>query len=55
MASAVAASYPGSGDRVIPITPENWETITDAMAETTITGTASAVHLEGWAIRAGLP
>jgi penicillin-binding protein 2 len=43
----ILASYPGSGDRVIPITPANWETITDAMAATTTTGTASAVHLEG--------
>src|SRR5580698_10024406 len=34
----VLATYPGSGDRVIPITPANWETITDAMAATTTTG-----------------
>jgi penicillin-binding protein 2 len=47
MSSAIAATYPGSGDRVIPITPENWETITDAMAATTVTGTAAAAHLEG--------
>jgi len=40
-------NYPGSGDRVIPITPANWETITDAMAATTTTGTAHAVHMEG--------
>jgi penicillin-binding protein 2 len=49
-ASAVASSYPGSGDRVIPITPQNWQTITDAMAATTTPGTggtAAAVHLEG--------
>jgi penicillin-binding protein 2 len=45
--SAIAASYPGSGDKTVPLSPENWQTITDAMAETTITGTASAVHLEG--------
>jgi penicillin-binding protein 2 len=43
----ILATYPGSGDRVIPITPANWETITDAMAATTTTGTAAAVHLEG--------
>ena len=43
----ILASYPGSGDRVIPITPANWETITDAMAATTTTGTAAAVHLSG--------
>ena len=47
MASALAATYPGSGDRTIPISTENWETITDAMAETTLTGTAAAAHLEG--------
>jgi penicillin-binding protein 2 len=45
--SAMAATFPGSGDRVVPITPENWETITDAMAATTVTGTAAAAHLEG--------
>src|SRR5271155_1660696 len=43
----ILASYPGSGDRVIPIPPANWETITDAMAATTTTGTAAAVHLAG--------
>jgi penicillin-binding protein 2 len=48
MASALTASFPGSGDRVIPITPENWETITDAMAEALGPGgTAGAAHLEG--------
>jgi penicillin-binding protein 2 len=43
----ILTNYPGSGDRVIPITPANWETITDAMAATTTTGTAAAVHMEG--------
>ena len=48
MASAIAATFPGSGDRVIPIAPENWDTITDAMAATLGPGgTAGAVHLEG--------
>jgi penicillin-binding protein 2 len=48
MASAIAASYPGSGDRTIPLTDENWETITDAMAATLGPGgTAGAVHLQG--------
>ena len=48
MASAIESTYPGSGDRVVPITPENWETITDAMAATLGPGgTAGAVHLEG--------
>jgi penicillin-binding protein 2 len=47
MLQTLHETYPGSGDRVIPITPANWETITDAMAATTTTGTAAAVHLEG--------
>ena len=47
MQSAIVASYPGSGDQTIPLTPDNWETITDAMAATTVTGTAAAAHLEG--------
>jgi penicillin-binding protein 2 len=50
MASAIAENYPGSGDRVVPITPENWETITDAMAQTMLPGgydTGAAVRLEG--------
>jgi penicillin-binding protein 2 len=47
MQSAIVASYPGSGDLTVPITPDNWETITDAMAQTMLTGTGAAVHLEG--------
>ena len=43
----VSENYPGSGDKTIPITTANWETITDAMAQTMINGTAAAVHLEG--------
>jgi penicillin-binding protein 2 len=44
---AVHETFPGSGDQTIPLTPENWEIITDAMAATTTTGTAAASHLEG--------
>jgi penicillin-binding protein 2 len=48
MESAILESYPGSGNRTIPLSPENWETITDAMAATLGPGgTAGAVHLEG--------
>jgi penicillin-binding protein 2 len=47
LASAMTENYPGSGDRVVPITTENWETISDAMAQTMLTGTAAASHLEG--------
>ena len=31
----------------VPIDPENWETITDAMADVTKIGTAAAAHLDG--------
>jgi penicillin-binding protein 2 len=50
MGSAIAASYSGSGDRTIPLSPQNWETITDAMAQTMLPGgydTGAAVRLEG--------
>ncbi len=50
MASAIDATYPGSGDSTIPIAPDNWETITDAMAQTMLPGgfdTGAAVRLEG--------
>ncbi len=39
--------YPGSGEKTVALTTENWQTITDAMAETTISGTAGQAHLEG--------
>ncbi len=46
---AVGASFPGAGDKRIPLSAENWETITDAMANVTSSpgGTAYAAHLEG--------
>jgi penicillin-binding protein 2 len=44
---SVLENYPGSGDKTVPVSPANWETITDAMASTTTNGTAAAVHLEG--------
>ena len=50
MGSAIAATYPGSGDQTIPLTPQNWQTITDAMAQTMLPGgfdTGAAVRLEG--------
>ncbi len=42
-------SFPGSGDRTIPISPENWQILTDAMANVTSSpiGTAYAARLEG--------
>ena len=46
---AVHETYPGSGDTSIPLTPENWQLITDAMANVTSSpiGTAYAAHLDG--------
>ena len=44
---AVHETFSGTGDVTVPITPETWQIVTDAMAETTRTGTAAASHLEG--------
>jgi penicillin-binding protein 2 len=46
-AEAVAETFPGSGDKTVPMRTENWQLITEAMAQTTLTGTAAAAHLEG--------
>ncbi len=43
-------SFPGSGDAYVPIDPDNWEIITDGMADVTEPGlfhTAGSAHLEG--------
>lgn len=46
--SAVQSTYPGSGEKTVPLTPENWQIITDDMAGVTgPIGTAAAAHLEG--------
>ena len=46
--SAVQSTYPGSGEKTIPLTPENWQIITDDMAGVTgPIGTAASAHLEG--------
>ena len=49
MASAVRDTFPGSGDKTIPLSAENWQTITDGMYAVTSSpiGTAYAAHLEG--------
>jgi penicillin-binding protein 2 len=49
MLQAIHESFPGSGDTTIPLTTENWQLITDAMANVTSSpiGTAYAAHLEG--------
>jgi penicillin-binding protein 2 len=46
--SAILSTYPGSGAKTIPMTPENWQLITDDMANVVgPIGTAAAAHLEG--------
>lgn len=43
-------SFPGSGDKEVPLQPDTWMTITDGMAAATTPGlyhTAEAAHLEG--------
>src|SRR6202789_963370 len=46
--AAVGQSYPGSGVARIPLTPDNWEIITDDMANVlSPIGTAAAAHLDG--------
>ena len=41
-------TYPGSGEKTIPLTAANWETITDGMSAVLgPSGTAAAAHLEG--------
>jgi penicillin-binding protein 2 len=46
--AAIRSTYPGSGDKTVPISPENWDTITDGMAAVTgPMGTAASAHLEG--------
>ena len=44
---AIRENFPGSGEKTVPLTTENWQIITDAMAATTTIGTAAASHLEG--------
>src|ERR1700729_999727 len=41
---AVHETFPGSGDKTIPLTADNWQTITDGMAAVTTTGTAAVAH-----------
>src|SRR5271156_5649049 len=49
MLDAIHESYPGSGNATIPLSPENWQIITDAMANVTSSpiGTAYIAHLDG--------
>jgi penicillin-binding protein 2 len=46
--TAIQSTYPGSGNKTIPLTTENWQIITDDLANVTgPSGTAAAAHLEG--------
>jgi len=49
MLEAVYETFPGAADKTVPISPDNWQIITDAMANTTNSpiGTAYAAHLDG--------
>ncbi|HUA91083.1 MAG TPA: penicillin-binding protein 2 [Terracidiphilus sp.] len=47
---ALLDSFPGSGDRTVPLNADTWMTITDGMAAATTPGlyhTAEAAHLDG--------
>jgi penicillin-binding protein 2 len=44
---AIHETFPGSGDKTVPLTAANWQLITDAMAATTTSGTAAPAHMEG--------
>ncbi len=43
--SAILENFPGAGDKTIQLSAANWQLVTDAMAQTTINGTAAAVHM----------
>jgi penicillin-binding protein 2 len=44
---AILDSFPGSGEKTVPLDTGSWMTITDGMAAATTTGTAAASHIEG--------
>jgi penicillin-binding protein 2 len=47
MRQAYLETFPGSGEKTVPMRAESWQIISDAMAETMNTGTASMAHLDG--------
>ena len=49
MLQTIHENFPGSGDTTIPLSTENWQIITDAMANVTSSpiGTAYIAHLDG--------
>jgi penicillin-binding protein 2 len=44
---ALIDSFPGSGDRDVPLGDDAWMTVTEGMAAATTSGTAAAAHLDG--------
>jgi penicillin-binding protein 2 len=44
---AIIDTFPGSGEKNVPLNPDTWMTITDGMAAATTTGTAAGAHIEG--------
>lgn len=45
---AIHENFPGSGNKTVPLTTENWQLITDAMSAVVgPSGTAAVAHLEG--------
>jgi penicillin-binding protein 2 len=44
---AILDSFPGSGEKNVPISSDTWMTVTEGMAAATTSGTAAAAHLEG--------
>jgi penicillin-binding protein 2 len=44
---ALLDSFPGSGEKNVPLNADTWTIITDGMAAATTTGTAAGSHLEG--------
>jgi len=45
--TAIQSTYPGAGNKTIPLTTDNWQIITDDLAGVTTFGTAAEAHLEG--------
>ncbi len=44
---AYRETFPGSGEKTVPINPAVWQTVTEGMAAVTSYGTAAPAHLEG--------
>jgi penicillin-binding protein 2 len=44
---AIQESFPGSGDKTVPLNPDTWTIITDGMAAATTNGTAAASRIAG--------